>query len=201
MRGKEQLIMGLKKMVAIFSREVLEGEESRFEFSDEAKEALRELILRDNPRGSEAWFMAVGKGFFVEKVYTPNGFSEKSGFRFTDPGAIGSGVGFEELKTLFEEVHSAGGGEDNVLFLGHLHPSGIVDIEGMSIELSPSEWFLRPSEKDLLRFESELEKGLAYHAIASNTENGPCIAIYPLKPTLKRRNLKKLPRMVINLSA
>lgn len=199
MREKEQVIAGLTKIINFF-REVVRKEGPQFELSEEAKKSLLELILRENPKGSEAFFLAVGKGLFVEKVYTQKGFSERSGFRRIKKGVIESSLSFEEEMMLFEEIRSLGGGKDNVLFIGHLHPSGTVNVEGEDIQIPPSESLLFPSQNDLKHMRKDVKLGLSYAAIATNTENGPCIAIYPLRQMLIQENPKKLPRTIINLS-
>lgn len=199
MRRKEQLTRALSEIRAFF-KEPMIGEKPKFNLSDEAKKSLQELILRHNPRGSETLFLGVGKGRLVEKVYTGK-FSDGSGFRYIKGKVIESSVGFVEEIALLDEIRSLGGGKDNVLFLGHLHPSGTVDINGKSIEIPPSERLLYPSKRDLKELEDEIKEGISYHAIAANTQNGPCVRIYSLRPLLRRLNCKKLPYTTINLSS
>lgn len=200
MGSKERLMRGLIRIQGFFREPIIE-KKPEFVLSDEAKNSLRELVLRGNPRGSESWFLGAGKGRFVEKVYTPKEFSDGSGFRYIRKGVIETSLGFAERIALFEEIRSLGGGKDNILFLGHLHPSGTVDVNGKSIEIPPSERLLRPSAYDLKELKDEIEEGVLCHAIAANTENGPCVRIYSLKPLLGRPNRKKLPYATINLSS
>lgn len=199
MPGKERIV-GLRTIKSFFREALRRKKEPKFELCDEAKETLRELISRDNPRGSEALFLATGKGYFVEKVYTI-GFPENSGFRFIDERILESSVGHKELKKLLETIRSSGGGGEIVLFVGHLHPSGTVNVQGQEIEILPSKSLLFPSQEDLKKMREGIQSGLSYEAIAANTEKGPCLAIYPLRPTLVQKNPKKLPRTIIDLSA
>ena len=201
MRGKEQLMVGLVQTQA-FIREVLMGKEPKFSFSQEAKEALRELVMRDNPRGSEAWFLASGRGFLVERVYTQEQFSEGSRFRRVKKDVFESSVGFEEYRALLGQIRSQGHSQEIVPFLGHLHPTGIFNIGGENIDSTADESCLLPSKGDMECWGSLIKEGPPfYHAIAANTGKGPFVRIYSLRPLLIRPHCKRLPYATIELDS
>lgn len=200
MQEYEYLARVVNNHKGCFREATYEEEVSNFEFSSRAKMSLRELILRENPKGEEAFFCGVGEGFFVKKVYTQK-FPGGPGFYFTKEGIIESSLTLKDKLNFLAEIAESGCGRDTVLFLGHLHPSGMIDCKGKQVLLPPSEALLFPSSEDLLAMRNDSRKySLRYEAIAANTEKGPCVRIFSLKFPLLWSIRKQLTYATVNLN-
>lgn len=176
---------------------------------DEAKKVIRDWVMKPNPRLSEMAFIAVGVHNKVDRVYAPNpdtDFSPRSGLDYD--GFSGSKVDPEELNILFDRmIHD--GTLNEMLFIGHLHPSGQPLINGVRHIMNPRESLLYPSSGDIdsVRKFVELNPQIhipPYEAIAANTEHGPALRIYSVQGLIKtksyrERDIKKIPQQTIAL--
>lgn len=174
---------------------------------DEAKKVIRDWVLKPNPRLSEVIFIGVGVDNKVDRVYAPDtDFSSRSGLDYD--GFSGSRVDPEELDMLVGRViHD--GKLNEVLFIGHLHPSGQPIINGVRHILNPRESLLYPSSGDIdsVRKFVELNPQIhipPYEAIAANTEHGPALRIYSVQGLIntksyRERDIKKVPQQTITL--
>lgn len=174
--------------------------------SDDAKKVIRDWVLKLNPRLSEVTFIGVGVDNKVDRVYAPDtNFSPRSGLGYD--GYAGSSVDIEELGKLFDRV-THDGKLDEILFIGHLHPSGETVISGIRHITTPRGSLLYPSINDIkyvkLFVESNPQIHIPYEAIAANTEHGPALRIYSVQSLIKTkssrdRDLKKIPQQTISL--
>lgn len=197
------------RSIAQATREKLRrGEKPAFTLvlSDEAKKVIRDWVLKPNPRLSEVAFIGVGVDNKVDRVYAPDtDFSPRSGLGYN--GYVGSAVDIKELDMLLDRViHD--GKLDEMLFIGHLHPSGEAVISGALHIMTPRESLLYPSRNDIkyvTKFvESNPQIHIPYEAIAANTEHGPALRIYSVQGLIKTKryrdhDLKIIPQQTIAL--
>jgi len=197
------------RSIAQATREKLRrGEKPAFTLvlPDEAKKVIRGWVLKPNPRLSEVTFIGVGVDNKVDRVYAPDtDFSPRSGRGHNEYS--GSSVDIKELGMLFDRViHD--GKLNEMLFIGHLHPSGEAVISEVRHIITPREYLLYPSSNDIkyvrMFVESNPQIHIPYEAIAANTEHGPALRIYSTQGLIKTKryhshDIKKIPQQTITL--
>jgi len=193
---------------AIKDRVTKEDRRPHLVLSDSAKKTIRNWVLKPNPRQSEVSFIGVGTNNIVDTVYAPDGdFSPRSGMfleRFS-----GAKTDMEESRLLWERVYRDGRFNE-VSFFGHLHPSGSMTItQGetiVNVINMPREALLYPSKEDVAASQLFVKENphinVPCEAIATNTQNGPCLRIYLVSELLKAKhgnNIWKVPYQTIQL--
>ena len=197
------------RSIAQATREKLRrGEKPAFTLvlPDEVKKVIRDWVLKPNPRLSEVAFIGVGVDDKVDRVYAPDtDFSSHSGLGYD--GFSGSRIDTKELGMLFDRV-TYDRKLDEMLFIGHLHPSGEAIISGVRHIRVPSEFLLYPSGNDIEYVKKFVESNpqihIPYEAIAANTEHGPALRIYSVQGLIgakryREHDIKKIPQQTIAL--
>lgn len=168
--------------------------------SDESRSILKKALRRPNPYLSEFIFFGLGKNGFVDTV-------------IVNDGEIYPGI---ELKQVSTHVHAStsdsndynelvkklsdSGRSEELLILGHTHPTGSVELNGQTLVIDPGEYLLIPSagsksEGGLIAYDLKAAAEIAFafddpphFAIMAETMSGPKLRIYK---TIDLANVKK----------
>lgn len=186
----------------------------QLEIAPQASEKLRKLVLRDNPSLAEFPFLGLGKNNKVEDIWVvdENLYSERSGL--LKNGLLRSQTDKQELEELFRRISTENRLEDLIL-LGHLHPSGQAVVNGTRYIIAPSDTLLDPSGGfskkelmgggDLAFYDSFLKLNPTispYAAIAANTQDGPQLRAFDMRSLVKIKrytNIDRVPQITISL--
>lgn len=178
--------------------------------SPEAAAKILELVEQESPDLHEAPFLALGTADQIIEVLSLPDYTRNSKLTALDNIVFASFVDKKELETLFKLAQKEGL-IDQVLILGHTHPSGTTMIGGQKHIVLPSEGLLDPSVfslegsdigflKKLVRLNPRLH--LPYFAIAAITETGPKVKIWHTEHLLKVKkstDIDKIPAQTISL--
>lgn len=182
----------------------------------EASAFLGRMLLRPNPRLSEFIFFGLGGNEVINEiaVANENSYHPNSGLRVGLLGITTSGVSEEWIEIM--QRLEAEDKIDNILVVGHSHPSGRTKIKGVTFTIPASDSLLEPSMGSVfeggptkahdLRFAYDLhfDAGFPheYFGIASPTHEGPKFRIYRTEDLtkIKRANdIDKVPQKTIKL--
>lgn len=184
--------------------------------SPEAANYLKSLMSRPNPNLAEFAFLGLGQGNFIDQILAiDEDLSNKTGL-FREEGFSLSRVPTNELAFLSIKLQDAKR-VDDVLVIGHFHPFGQKNIDGVTYSINPSEALLEPSmgsraeggptaRHDVgfykwLRTNDPMVE-IPYAGIAAMTQNGPKLKIYDIEQLIKikrYRDVDKVPQTTINL--
>lgn len=192
-----------------------ETEQIKLALTPSAQARLRTLLDRPNPRLSEFTFIGLGTPDLIDEILVADEeYSENSGL--FQGGFSGSRVDQEELRLLFTKLHQSGRTND-LMILGHMHPSGEQTIGNQRFIVTPSEALLSPSMGtrdqggptyggDLRFYRSLLELNpqlhLPYAGIAAYTEHGQKLRIYKVNELIKIKrynDIDKITQKTIDL--
>ncbi len=197
------LLQKLKKRTVEIFRGV-ERQELPVTLSPEVRTQLKELVLRPNPSLAEFVFLGVSTSLSISEVIIANqdGFSDKSGL-FQD-GFQGSQADKGELARAWDIAYQQGK-MNEVIVLGHSHPSGETRVRGITYRVEPSDYLLSPSGGsmgnfadggDLAFFKAFVEHNpslnLQYIAIVAITQTGPKVRLYALKDLISVKRASDL---------
>jgi hypothetical protein len=183
-------------------------------FTPNASAHLKVLVERPNPLLSEFMFICLGKNGLIDKIMVASE-NEYMGRGLTISGVHKSSVDRSEWLILLNKFKKSDRVQD-IVALGHLHPTGSRVIGGIKYTVSPSEALLFPSTGgpnlgitnggDLLFFkklhEHKTQIPTPYVAIAAKTQNGQTVRFYDLEKIIKvkkYRDIDKVPQVTINL--
>jgi hypothetical protein len=174
--------------------------------SPDAQESLHKLANRPNPRLSEAPFIGLGSRSMITEIVVPQGvFSPNSGL--LQDGFLGSRTDINELQQLFDQI-TRQGRLDEVVILGHLHPSGQTRVKYVTYTLAPNDGLLYPSSGgnsnpqsggDLAFYKAfhdeNLDRGIPYAGIIANTPDGPKLRVYDMDGLTKVKRYSEIDRV------
>ena len=167
----------------------------------EVAQFLRALLLRPNPRSGEFPYLGLGTSGSIDDIFVTDGAEFSRGLYHVSPSIMQASVETEHFVSLFRSAYDAGRLEEIVL-LGHTHPTGKIQSGGTTYEFLDMDWWLHPSmgEKseggpmnggDLAFYRAfrELlpEIPLEYVGIAANVGGVPKMKIYAIDELLTIR--------------
>jgi hypothetical protein len=113
--------------------------------SDSARLVLKTLAEKPNPNLAEFPFAGIGKGNEITEIVTTEEYDTifKSGIR-KEKGKLTTAVDNGQIIMLFIKLIESGD-LNNLLLLGHIHPSGKAILCGIEYEVRPNDSLLQPS--------------------------------------------------------
>jgi len=184
--------------------------------TSEASRHLKSLITRPNPNLAEFAFLGLGQGDLIDQILVSDvfGLEEKRGLYRENDHFI-SRIENDEWIQLFVELEAIKRSQD-LLILGHLHPSGEKHIEGIPLSVSPSNALLEasmgdpqeggPSSARDVGFIKGLITGakidIPYFGIAAITRTGPKLRIYQTNKLImikQSNDIYSVPQVTITL--
>lgn len=183
----------------------------------EASRHLKSLMCRPNPNLAEFAFLGLGHGSLVDQILVVDEgeLKNKRGLSRRGEGFVSS-VSFEEHMQLSLKLAATGRYQD-LIILGHLHPSGIKKVEGKYYVIGKDDGLLEPSmgspseggpasNGDLGFFRELLEEkpehNVIYAGIAAVTKSGPKLRLYKASEMVKIKrynDIDKVPQITIDL--